>query len=296
MQQLPRTGARTHAGSGEEQSPSPESRKYLIFLVGRYSFALEISAIKRVHDAQGIPPRSQGSRVLDLHHLTGAKAERAPGYWIEMEIGGSRFLSPVEEVEEIRELSLSVPMEYPPALRREATRPFRRVFFDGLRMIVELDPQALAEAETGSFQPDPKPEEVEPEVAEPRSDRVALIEIGHELWRLDLACLVQVLTTEEIHSLPSAGSPIEGVVYYADRAVPVLSPARFNELMAGGTGTAENDYPSIALVECRLGSLGIGCRWVAQVVGRAEAEAPPGRGKAEISPERLIHRLRGFKG
>ena len=66
--------------------------------------------------------------------------------------------------------------------------------------------------------------------------------------------------------------------------------------MAGGTGTAENDYPSIALVECSLGCLGIGCPWVAQVVGRAEAEAPPGRGKAGISPERLIHRLRGFKG
>ena len=88
-------------------------------------------------------------------------------------------------------------MEYPPALCREATRPFRGVYFDGLRMIVELDPQALAEAETGYFPPDQPSEEVEPEVAEPRSDRVALIEIGHELWRLDLACLVQVLTTEE---------------------------------------------------------------------------------------------------
>ena len=295
MQQLPRTGARSNPGSGEEPSPSPDGRKYLIFLVGRYSLALEISSIKRVHDAQGIPPRSQGSRVLDLHHLTGSKAERAPGYWIEMEIGGSRFLAPVEEVEEIRELSLSVPMEYPPALRREETRPFRGVFFDGLRMIVELDPQALAEAETGYF-PDLPPEEEEPETETAKSDRVALIEIGEDLWRLDLSSLVQVLNAEEIHPLPSAGSPIEGVVYYHDRAIPVIGPARFTELMADELSMADNEFPAIALIECPLGYLGIGCRWVAQVVGRAEAEAPPGRGKAEISPERLIRRLQSIKG
>jgi len=295
LQNLPRTGARTHPGSGEEYSPAPDGRKYLIFLVGRFSLALEISAIKRVHDAQGIPPRSQGSRVLDLHHLTGSKAESAPGYWIEMEIGGTRFLAPVEDVEEIRELSLSVPMEYPPALRRDETRSFRGVFFDGLRMIVELDPQALAEAETGYDLPDLPPEVEEPEAAAPLSDRVALLEIGADLWRLDLACLVQVLNTEEVHSIPSAGCPIEGVVYYADRAVPVIGPALFTELMADEMSAADNTYPAIALVECREGYLGIGCRWVAQVVGRAEAEASQ-RGKAEIAPERLIHRLRKCKG
>lgn len=279
-----------------EESPSPDGRKFLIFLVGTYSLALEITAIKRVHDAQGIPPRSQGSRVLDLHHLTGSKAERAPGYWIEMEIGGGRFLAPVEEVEEISELSLAVPMAYPAALRREETRPFRGIYFDGLRMTVELDPQALAEAEMGQYLGDLPDEEEEPEMSEPGSDRVAMLEIGGETYQLDLARLIQVVNTEEVHAIPSAGCPIEGVVYYADRAVPVIGPALFTELMSDEIGAGGNEYPEIALVESDWGYLGIGCQRIAEVVARAEADASPGRGKAEISPERLIHRLRGLKG
>ena len=273
--------------------PEPaEGRKYLVFLLGPFSLALQIAAIKRVHDAQGIPPRSPGTRVLDLHHLTGSRSERAPGYWLEMEIGGGKYLTPVEEVEEIRELSLAIPMAFPPALGGDADSPFRGIFFDGRRMIVELDPEAMVRAESGFFDPEPAmPEEQdEPGPAAVVSDRVALLEIGDQLWMLDLASLVQVVNTEEIHAIPSRGSGIEGVVYYADMAVPVIGPPLFCRLL-GGECRGGGEFPVIALVESKRGLVGIGCQRIAEVVGRAQI--PEGvKANAEIAPERLIHGLR----
>jgi len=293
LQQRPRAAGRSEGGGGKSPLPEPaEGRKYLVFLLGPFSLALQIAAIKRVHDAQGIPPRSPGTRVLDLHHLTGSRSERAPGYWLEMEIGGGKYLTPVEEVEEIRELSLAIPMAFPPALGGDADSPFRGIFFDGLRMIVELDPEAMVRAESGFFEPEPAmpEEEDEPVPAAPVSDRVALLEIGDRLWRLDLASLIQVSNTEKIHPIPTRGSGIEGVVRYAELAVPVIGPALLGQLL-GGECHGRGDFPVIALVESKLGLVGIGCQRIAEVVERARI--PEGaKSQAEIAPERLIRGLR----
>ena len=272
-----------------------EGRQYLVFKEGIFTLALKIEAIKKLHDAQTIPPRTPGTRMLDLQDLTGAETEVTHGYWIEMEVGSHRYLMPVEEVEGIRELSLAVVMDYPPALQRPDVNYMPRIFFDGLRMIVELDPQALAdmiEGRAGSFPPRPGAHERGKDKekvsggrggksADPKrpGERIVIFfEAGSHVWSLDLEQVLQITNRDEIHPVPAFGRKIGGVAYHAEQAVPVLSPGTLARILLGSSDSGDDDFSLIIVMETTKGLLGLGCSRIIQVAKNVSPDQGKGTG------------------
>jgi chemotaxis signal transduction protein len=301
------------SGMGEPDAAPDEGRQFLVFKEGQFTLALGIESLKRLYDAESLPPRTIGTRMLDLHEITGAEGEGGHGYWIEMEIGQSRYLMPVQEVEGIRELSLAVVMEYPRILRRPDTNYIKRMFFDGLRMIIELDSEALVGATEGigPYQFDSRADDEDDgdgEAAVAEEDetsvgdsgfgkRMLLFEAGSRFWSLDLNRVVKIVNRDEIHSVPVAGRKAGGVVYYNDQAVPIVSPGELEECMLGDKPRTDDDFSVIILVETRKGILGFGGHRILQV-----AEKRQEGGESEYKPlipghdpVRKVHEVRTDK-
>lgn len=302
--QIGRSGDTAQEGlTGED-----ESRKFLVFRVGDFWLALPIEVLNKVHDAESVPPRTPNSKVLDLHRMTGAKLGAQPAYWIDMEAGKKRYLMPVEAVEEIRELSLALPMPYPGALRKKETAFLKSIYFDGLRMIVEMDPAKLAEVTEsmtgitsalserrerpvkGGTVEDTKKEDKKSSV---NTGRMLVFEAGEKRLAIDLDIVVQIINRDEIHPVPAAGQKIMGVVYHADQAVPVLS---FDFLKANVGG--EDDFEMIIVAETKQGFIAFVCRKVLGVMGKEEfkKEAQANKDDAdrdiiEIGPQNIAGHL-----
>jgi len=277
-----------------EPGPGPEGRQLLVFKVGEYSLALPLNVLRKVYDAQGLPPRSPGSRVLDMYQITGASAGASPGYWIEMEVGERRYLMPVESVEEIRELSLAVPLDYPDALRREETSFVKSLYFDGLRMIAEISPEELAHMTEGIKSPRKKHRErrgvssQRDENGEPPEGKLVVFESGDGMYAVPLDLVRQIMDSDEIHPVPAAGQKIRGLVYHAETGVPVMS-----QKLLDGKGPDEGGTGMIIVVESGKGPVGFACR---RVVKLAEAEEIEWKGEEEgaiklIRPERILEKL-----
>ncbi len=286
-----------------------ETRKYLVFKVGRFSLALPIEFIIKVYDTDGLALRRPGSRVLDIYQLTGAQPNASPGYWIEMEAGNRRYHIPVEDVEEIKELSLAVPMPYPRALKRPETRYMKRVFFDGFRMIVEVDPEKIDETveDLGRLGTSAKKrrkdeEKVHEEGPAPKalapSKKVLTFEAGADVFAVDIDAVLQIIGMDEIHPVPAAGQRIEGVIYYSDQAVPVVSPGMLREL---GKGEGDEwEATLIIIAETKKGAVGVSCNRVLRVVeknsGEQESAMSHGgsfEGALYIEPDKLIEGISG---
>jgi chemotaxis signal transduction protein len=277
---------------GEDSALAPEQGKqYLVFKEGQFTLALKLPAIKKLYDAESSPPRTPGTRLLDLHDLMGAEFVGRHGYWIEMEAGSNRYLMPVEEVEGIRELSLAIVMAYPGVLRRPELEYIRGIFFDGLRMIVELDAEAMARTADGpgggpqgsslpgSF-PDRGRRSAHAKKAAAGAGRtLVLFEGGGGLWSVDLELVVQIIIKDEIHPVPASGRGIMGVAYYAEQAVPVIAPSVLREIMLGEKAAPGGDFSTVLVAETSRGLLGFGCDHVVRV----EREAAE-RGEGAIGP------------
>jgi chemotaxis signal transduction protein len=271
--------------------PAPgEGRKYLVFREGPAVLALRIEAVRRVYDAQsGSPPRTPRTRMLDLVELLAVNAG-GHEFWIEMEVDDGRYLIPVEQVIGINELSLAVTIDYPPVLKRKENRFIKGLFFDGHRMIADVDDRALAAMTESKFgtagraaarvvQPTGAAADLAPAEAEPAgSDRVLRFEAAGRTWAVDLDRVVQVVNREEIHYLPSAGKMVMGAIYYADQAVPVVRPATRDMILAGDADAEEATIRMIVLVETEKGLLGFGAD---AIVGVAPRNVGPGNDNGE---------------
>jgi len=268
-----------------EREVSAEADQYLIFREGKFSLALWINSIKKLYDTETPPPRTRETRMLDLKQLTGSGSSAANNYWIELEVRDKKYLMPIEQVEGIRELSLAVVMDYPGVLVKPETRFLRRMFFDGLRMIVELDPEGLAqiaEAETDTIglgartsRPEPEAEKPDQEVPDKngsKGDRILLFEAGNELWGLPLDKVVQVVNKEDVHFVPTICSCVEGVVYHAEQAVPLMAPQSLIRIALDKESEPE-DFPMIMLADTRRGMVGFGCKRILEVVEKLGAES-----------------------
>jgi chemotaxis signal transduction protein len=265
--------------------------RFLLFKLDKFSLALELPVLRKIYDAAGFPFRTAGSRMIDLHRLTGAESKAAINYWIEMDLGAGRYLLPVEDVEGIRELSLAVPLPYPPVLRRPETRYIQTLLFDGLRMIVLLDAGGLVEVseekdklkfrvKSKSSMRDaaaPAPVPAVPDQPESAAaGKVVVFAAGGELWKVALDQVIQILNAEELYPLPSTGPGIAGAIYYAESAVPVIAPFRLSESARDRKPDPETAISTVILLETPPGPLGIGCERIVKVVGR---EAGPGKGE-----------------
>ena len=255
--------------------PREEGKKHLVFRVADFTIALEVGVLKKVHDAGALPPRTPGSRVVDLHHITGADKGRSPGYWIEMESEAGRYLIPVEEVEGIRELSLAVPIPYPRVLARPETIYIRQLLFDGLRMITLLEAKGLAELVSGRPPAAARRETEDGDAAGAElsgSGRLVAFEIGP--WRvgLPLEQVVQIISHDELFPVPSAPRGVMGAVYYADHAVPVLKPSWLGELLGKPSRPPEPEFTMIILAESSRGMIGFPGGRVLKVMDRTSAE------------------------
>jgi len=283
-----------------------EGKQYLVFKEGKFTLALRLPAIKKLYDAESLPPRTPGTRLLDLHDLMGAEFVARHGYWIEMEAGSNRYLMPVEEVEGIRELSLAIVMAYPPVLRRPELGYIRGIFFDGLRMIVELDPEQMAETGEGgdrsgqAWIPAAFPEKSGPsgpgkKGAEPGPGgerSLVLFEGGGGLWSLDLELVVQIINKDEVHPIPASGRGIPGVVYYAEQAVPVIAPSTLHEIVSGVKGGHGEEFSIVLVAETPRGLIGFGCDRVMRVLRPAAGGGPVPEGREEVSPGPRAHELK----
>lgn len=285
----------------ESVDQAAKGGQYLVFKVGRYSLALGLMNIRRVHDAEGVPPRTPGSRVLDLYQITGAEAGAPNAYWIEMDVGERRYLMPVENVEEIRDLNLAVPMPYPPVLVGPETGYFKGLFFDGFRMIVEIDPEKLVEMTEGlkglGRAASARMEEEEPEPPRPDESgegkpvRLLYFEVGAQVMAVDLNRVVQIINRDEIHEVPAGGQKVLGVVYHAEQAVPVIAPEAMGVELAG---PAKDIFSMIILAEARKGLVALGCERIIRVAekdGLARKQEDKEPQAVEIELERLIARL-----
>lgn len=299
---------------GRREALPDEEGQYLVFKEGRFTLALGIKAIKRLYDAESFPPRTPSTRMIDLHDLVGAESKANHVYWIEMEIGDGRYLMPVEEVEGIGELSLAVVLQYPGILRRPQTAFLKRMFFDGLRMIVELDPEALAATTEGIINPyrhdssgggeASENEEARGSVKAPDADanRMVILEIGGRTWRLALDLVAQIVNREEIHAVPASGRKIMGVVYHQDQAIPVISPGRLVETIRGDRFRSDGEFSMIIVAETKKGLIGFGCDRIIKVAERSEDNQEAGQDQdgpasshdlraGEIDPDVLVKHL-----
>lgn len=307
-------------GFGEVISPGEEKEeKYLLFRVGPFCMALPLAVLKKIYDTAGFPFRTAGSRMVDLHRLSGVEAGREAGYWVELEISEGRYLIPVEDVEDIRELNLAVPIPYPAVLARPESRYISRLFFDGSRMISLIAASSLVEvmeesqkqrlkaklprkipSGSASKSPAPKkgltiPGDVKAEGSDPGKKVVFSAE--EERWMVDLNRVVQILNVEEIFSLPSAGPKISGVIYFAESAVPVMPADKLAGIAGGSVGGTGGGMPIVVIVETGKGPLGLGCERIVMVKEDGEAGKGPeadGSGRGEpilVRPELLLPQL-----
>lgn len=290
---------------GGESSPTPleGGEKYLVFRVADFTIALEIGALKKVHDAGALPPRTPGSRVVDLHHITGADKGRSPGYWIEMEGEAGRYLIPVEEVEGIRELSLAVPIPYPRVLARPETIYIRRLLFDGLRMITLLAVNGLAELASGRLPAAGRPESKDGEPTGARFSgpgKLVAFEIGPLRGWLPLERVVQIISRDDLFPVPSATSGVMGVAYYSDHAVPVLKPSWLGGLLGKPIQPPEPEFNMIVLAESSQGMIGFPGERVLKVMDRTATEngaedrpesSSDHRAGQEIAPDQVAKKL-----
>lgn len=292
--------------------------RYLLFKLDKFSLALELPVLRKIYDAAGFPFRTAGSRMIDLHRLTGAEGQAAINFWIEMDLGAGRYLIPVEDVEGIRELSLAIPLPYPPVLRRPETRYIQTLLFDGLRMIVLLDAGGLVEVseekdklkfraktvKSKSSMRDAAAPAVAPDQPESAaSGKLVVFAAGGELYKVDLELVIQILNAEELYPLPSTGPGIAGAIYFAESAVPVVSSVRLSELVQDRKPGPETAISTVILLETPPGPLGLGCERIVKVVGReagpVKGEETPGTAgdlvsaAREVRPELLVKRLFG---
>lgn len=263
-------------GSGPVQDAPEEGKKYLVFRMGEFWLALAIEAIKRLYDAQAHPPRTPGSKLIDLRQITGDDAQSPVGYWIEMEIDGGRYLMTVDDVEGIQEFNLCVVMEYPSVLKRPQTKYYKKLFFDGLRMMTEIDPAGIAGTTPGLPGVDPGfslGQELENETeSKPvrASERIVIFESGGGLWSLDLGLVAQIINRDDIYPLPAAGPIIMGVCYYAEQAIPVMSPADMVRIITGERPRIDDRFSMVIIAETERGLLGIGCDRIVRVANRQD--------------------------
>ena len=293
---------------GEPALAPEEGKQYLIFKEGNFTLALKLSAIKKLYDAESSPPRTPGTRLLDLHDLMGAEFVARHGYWIEMEAGSNRYLMPVEDVEGIRELSLAIVMAYPPVLRRPELNYIRGIFFDGLRMIVELSPDELAETSEGvAGGPSPSsgpagftekgarssPGKKGAGLGDERTN--VLFEGGGTIWSLDLELVVQIINKDEVHPIPASGRGIRGAVYYAEQAIPVIAPSTLHEIASGVKGAGGEEFSIVLVAETPRGLIGFGCDRVVRVARQdAAARDAPEEGASGAAHEIKIENVLRF--
>ena len=82
------------------------------------------------------------------------------------------------------------------------------------------------------------------------------------------------------------------MVYYAEQAVPVLSPSSLSEIILGTKGEPEADFPIVIVTETPRGLLGFGCDRVVHVERQsAKGPAPREAGTAPGAPGRPAHEL-----
>jgi chemotaxis signal transduction protein len=304
--ELLHTQAKTNSPGGLPQGGRPaltpeEGKQYLVFKEGIFTLALKLPAIKKLYDAESFPPRTPGTRLLDLHDLMGAEFVARHGYWIELEAGSNRYLMPVEDVEGIRELSLAVVMAYPPVLRRPELDYIRSIFFDGLRMIVELDAEVMArtadglgggpEGSTGPLPDRGRRPGQAKKAAAGAARTMVLFEGAGGLWSLDLDLVVQIVIKDEIHPVPASGRGIMGVAYYAEQAVPVIAPSVWREIMLGEKGGTGDDFSTVLVAETPRGPLGFGCDHVVRVEKEAAEREPGGSGPRELDLDKVLEFL-----
>ncbi len=308
----------------EGANPSPEpGKKYLLFKEGPFSLAIAIESIRRVHDAEeGSPPRRPGTRMIDLHRLACIETVIRPDFWLEMEIGDGHFLMPVGEVEGIREMNLAIPLRFPESIRKPEGVFISGIFFDGNRMVGELDPAELARineelngrglgyrpvgnidgARAGKSSDLGSGTKGTPGSASASSAFTFLA--GGDLYGIRFDRVLQVITRDEVHPFPGAPEGARRVVYYSDSAVPVIEPDFLIRSAGGDAAEKLDDYGLIVLVETHKGIIGFGCSRIVNVAFNQETENGPeaddeGAGLEKdkdggvtfIDPEEILDRL-----
>lgn len=272
--------------SGESGDSSVDGEdvagKYLVFGVAEFVLAVDISYLKKVYNADSQPPRTPDSKVVDLHRLTGAQNRRRTGYWLDMDFPSGHFLVPVEEVEGISELGLAVTVPYPSAIAGKRTRFIKKILFDGMRMISEINPEGISETplerpgfgkkkKAPSFGNALREEESEEQKApageEDRDENQVLTFVsGGATWAINLDHVFQVINMSDIFTIPSAPPQIMGAIYHSEKAVPVIKPeAVFDRKQAEREWAPDEEFSMIVLLHTEKGEVGIPCERVMRV-------------------------------
>jgi chemotaxis signal transduction protein len=292
-----------------------EGKQYLVFREGPFTLALAIDNIKRVHEAVTVPQRRPGTRLIDIHRMTGTASETLVRFWVEIQMGKGHYLMPINNVEGIREMNLAIPMKYPEALKKEDMDFISRLFFDGSRMIVEIDSKALLELtesenallknlkkirerkNRGALN-HPDSEEVQTvEKKDPQEDadtfsddkKMLFFKTDDNMWALDFKKIMKIIDKDEIHKLPGIGKSVVGAVYHDENAVPVIIPGKNDVNDQKG-----KSIEKIILTESPRGMVGFGCDQIIQIAmekDKDQMENGPDNCINIIKPELVVENL-----
>lgn len=115
---------------------------HLVFRLEGYVFALEIQHVQRVHDLEmSRGPLPEWGEEVDLARFfgigRGGRPERA--FRVDMLVGNQPWCFRADAVEDIQDFALALTLPFPPLLRREDNLSLKGFFFDGARLIHQLD-------------------------------------------------------------------------------------------------------------------------------------------------------------
>ena len=119
---------------------------HLVFRLGGYSFALDLRNVVKIHDlAAGTEVLTWGDEV-NLARYFGVEEEARRPFRVDVLVGDRSWCFGADAVEDIQGFGLELALAFPPMLRREENRAIEGFYFDGLRLIHQLEAGAIMDS------------------------------------------------------------------------------------------------------------------------------------------------------
>jgi chemotaxis signal transduction protein len=116
---------------------------HLVFRLGEYSFALDIRSVTKIHDLAAEPEAPAGGEEFNLGRYFGVAEETRRPFRVDVSVDDRAWCFRADAVEDIQGFGLVVVLAFPPMLRTEENRAIEGFFFDGLRLVHQVDAAAL---------------------------------------------------------------------------------------------------------------------------------------------------------
>ena len=114
---------------------------HLVFQLAGYAFAVDILDVAKVHDLGAGADLLEWGEELDLarYFRVQREAGKPPNFRVDMLVGNQPWSFAADAVEDIQDFGLALFLAFPPLLRARENLALKGFFFDGTRLIHQLD-------------------------------------------------------------------------------------------------------------------------------------------------------------